>query len=73
MTYQDSSLEIEIEDQGEGFDPKKVENPLLPENLLKATGRGIFYMNNFMDSVSFEFKKKKNGTILRMKKTLQSA
>ena len=73
MTYQNSALEIEIEDQGEGFDPSKVENPLLPENLLKATGRGIFYMNNFMDSVKYEFKKKNHGTILRMKKALQRA
>jgi serine/threonine-protein kinase RsbW len=71
MIYQDSTLEIEIEDEGEGFDPTKVENPLLPENLLKATGRGIFYMNSFMDSVGYKFKKKNHGTILQMKKILQ--
>src|SRR4249919_417209 len=35
-------LAIRIRDQGEGFDPEQVANPLDPENLLKSSGRGIF-------------------------------
>ena len=45
-------LSIRVRDQGEGFDPEAVANPLDPENLLKSSGRGIFFMRNFMDDVS---------------------
>ena len=72
MSYQDGELSVTIEDEGDGFDPAQVQNPLLPENLLKSTGRGIFYMKSFMDGVEYEFKKN-NGTILKMKKNLQPA
>jgi serine/threonine-protein kinase RsbW len=72
MTYQDNQLDVTIEDEGKGFDPGKVQNPLLPENLLKSTGRGIFYMKSFMDDIQYEFKES-NGTILRMKKLLQAS
>lgn len=70
MSYQDRALNVSIEDEGEGFDPGEIQNPLLPENLLKATGRGIFYIKNFMDDVQFNFKPNSHGTILRMKKIL---
>jgi serine/threonine-protein kinase RsbW len=72
MTYENGELSVVIEDEGEGFDPAKVQNPLLPENLLKSTGRGIFYMKSFMDGVEYEFKEN-SGTILKMKKQLQTA
>ena len=35
-------LEVVIHDDGSGFDPDTVPDPLAPENLLKACGRGIF-------------------------------
>jgi serine/threonine-protein kinase RsbW len=44
-------LTIRVRDQGEGFDPEQVANPLDPENLLKSSGRGIFLIRNFMDDV----------------------
>ena len=68
LSYENKELSVGIEDQGDGFDPSRVENPLLPENLLKATGRGIFYIKNFMDDVRYEFKN--HGTVLLMKKSL---
>ena len=37
----------------EGFDPEEVADPLAPENRLKTSGRGIFYMRTFMDDVRF--------------------
>jgi serine/threonine-protein kinase RsbW len=46
-------LQIEVEDEGGGFDPAKLGDPTSPENLLRSNGRGIFYMRQFMDSVSF--------------------
>lgn len=47
-------LRIRIRDEGAGFDPEKVEDPLAPENRFKTSGRGIFYMRTFMDEVRFE-------------------
>jgi serine/threonine-protein kinase RsbW len=44
-------LTIRVRDQGQGFDPNTVGDPLAPENLLKASGRGIFLARCFMDDV----------------------
>jgi len=44
-------LVLSIRDQGEGFDPKQIADPLAPENILKSSGRGIFFMRSFMDDV----------------------
>lgn len=40
---------VRIADEGPGFDPAGVTNPLAEENLLKTSGRGIFLMRAFMD------------------------
>jgi serine/threonine-protein kinase RsbW len=48
------TLVISIRDEGEGFDPAAVDDPLAPENRLKTSGRGIFYMRTFMDDVRFQ-------------------
>ena len=42
---------IRVRDEGCGFDPGVLPDPLAPENLLKASGRGIFLMRNFMDEL----------------------
>ncbi len=42
---------VTITDQGAGFDLSNVPNPLAEENLLKATGRGIFLIRAFMDEL----------------------
>ncbi len=49
-----TQLQIRVLDQGEGFDPVEVADPLAPENLLKSSGRGIFFMRNFMDSLTIQ-------------------
>jgi Anti-sigma regulatory factor (Ser/Thr protein kinase) len=53
MDVKDHTLRIRIRDEGTGFDPGKVLDPLAPENRFKTTGRGIFYMKTFMDEVRF--------------------
>jgi len=45
-------LSVCIRDQGAGFDPGEVPDPLAPENLLKTSGRGIFMMSQFTDELS---------------------
>jgi serine/threonine-protein kinase RsbW len=47
-------LTIRVRDQGPGFDPDAVADPLAPENLLKASGRGIFLIRSFMDDVQLQ-------------------
>jgi serine/threonine-protein kinase RsbW len=64
-----SELEITISDEGQGFDPTKVSDPLDKQNLMKTSGRGIFYMKTFMDAVRYSFNPS-GGTSLVMTKNL---
>ena len=64
-----NELVIRIEDQGEGFVPEEVADPLAPENILKSSGRGIFLIRNFMDETVL--KKVQGGMEIRMVKKLQ--
>ncbi len=47
-------VSITITDQGSGFDPDTIADPLAAENLLKDTGRGIFIVKSLMDKVEVE-------------------
>ena len=49
----DDRVSISIRDDGSGFDPSKVPDPTLSENLQKPHGRGIMLMNAYMSRVSF--------------------
>lgn len=60
-------LEIEVKDQGQGFDPADVPDPTDPANILKTSGRGIFLMRNFMDEVKW-VTRPDGGTTVRMVK-----
>jgi serine/threonine-protein kinase RsbW len=53
FTIEDSTATIRVEDEGDGFDPAEVPDPTTPENLLRPSGRGIFYMRQFMNRVEF--------------------
>ncbi|HLR76293.1 MAG TPA: ATP-binding protein, partial [Balneolaceae bacterium] len=39
---QDDKIEINVKDEGTGFNPKIIPNPTDQEHLLKTSGRGIF-------------------------------
>lgn len=62
---------VEVLDEGDGFDPDDVANPLDPENVLKSSGRGIFFMRSFMDDVSMQ-RRPGGGMSVRMSKKLAS-
>jgi serine/threonine-protein kinase RsbW len=64
-------LTVRVRDQGEGFDPDTVANPLEPDNLLKSSGRGIFLIRSFMDEVLLQ-RAPEGGMEVRMVKRLQS-
>jgi len=46
-------LRVEVTDQGVGFDPAQVTDPLLPEDLDRPNGRGLFLIRQLVDDVSF--------------------
>ncbi len=50
-----STLTVFVRDEGPGFDPGTVSDPLAPENLLKESGRGIFILSTLMDDVRYNF------------------
>ena len=65
-----NEIVIEVCDEGAGFEPRNVPDPLEPENLLKPDGRGILLMREFMDQVEYRFNHE-SGTTLVMRKQIQ--
>lgn len=68
-TLESAVLVIQVRDQGEGFDPDELEDPLSPQNLLKPNGRGIFYMKNFMDFIGYGVHPE-GGTVVTLRKSI---
>jgi serine/threonine-protein kinase RsbW len=62
-----NAVEIQVRDQGEGFDPGSVPDPTAPENILKTSGRGNFLIRNLMDEVDWS-SSADGGTMVRMVK-----
>ena len=61
------AVEISVHDQGAGFNPEAIPDPTAEENILKASGRGIFFMRSFMDEVDWLIRPG-GGTTVRMLK-----
>ena len=49
----ENRVRLTVVDHGAGFDPTAVPDPTAPENLLRPSGRGIFYMKQLMEQVEF--------------------
>jgi serine/threonine-protein kinase RsbW len=64
---------IRVEDEGEGFDPSGLADPLAPENILKSSGRGIFLIRSFMDEVQLQRGRERGMEIRMVKKVRKSA
>jgi serine/threonine-protein kinase RsbW len=62
-------LVVSVRDQGAGFDPGQLGDPLAPENVLKTSGRGIFLIRQFMDDVLMQ-RAREGGMEVRMLKHL---
>lgn len=66
---EDGEVVIVVQDQGEGFDPDAVPDPLSAENLLRPGGRGLLFMRNFMDSIEYS-SRPQGGTAVTLRKRL---
>ena len=61
-----------VRDEGCGFEPGDLPDPLAPENLLKTSGRGIFLMRSFMDEMTFQ-RAPQGGMEVRMVKRVHQS
>lgn len=69
VTQKNGSASIAITDQGTGFNPNEIDDPLAEENLLKDTGRGIFIVKALMDEV--DIRNEANGTVIVISKKIK--
>lgn len=60
-------LSVLIGDEGRGFDPEAIADPLAPENLMKGSGRGLLFMRAYMDEVDIS-PRPGGGTLVRLHK-----
>ena len=66
--HEDCGLVVVVRDPGPGFDPALLPSPVEGENLLRTHGRGVWLINQLMDSVHYA----NGGTELRMHKKPKS-
>lgn len=62
-----TTIEVTVSDEGEGFDPDKLPDPTAEENLERDCGRGVFLMRHLSDELEFA----NNGRTITMKFNLQ--
>jgi len=68
--FEPADFIVSVRDQGRGFDPETVKDPLTPENVLSASGRGVFLIRQFMDDVSMQ-RAPQGGMEVRMTKRIR--
>ncbi len=61
-------ITLSIMDEGNGFTPATVPDPRKDQSLTTPSGRGIFFIKNFMDDVFYNNK----GNQITMRKVLRS-
>jgi serine/threonine-protein kinase RsbW len=65
IEFEKNEIRITVTDEGEGFDPKKIPDPTMPENIEELSGRGVFLMSKLADSI--EFNEKGNSVTMNFK------
>jgi serine/threonine-protein kinase RsbW len=58
----ENSFIFHIEDEGVGFEFNNLQDPTIINNLRNESGRGIFFMKKYADSIIF----KNNGTCVQL-------
>jgi serine/threonine-protein kinase RsbW len=62
LSLEDGMIKFKVQDEGSGFDFRKLPDPTAPENISKPGGRGIFLMKHLSDEVDF----KENGKVVEL-------
>lgn len=57
-----NTLTLSVKDEGKGFNPDDLPDPLKEENLLNEGGRGVYLIEKYADKLEFQ----ENGTKLKM-------
>lgn len=57
-------MSVTVRDEGKGFQPDAIKNPLDPENLMADSGRGIYLVKMLMDDVEFNISEKGSEIII---------
>lgn len=56
IEFDNNVINITVTDEGAGFDPAKIPDPTMPENIEELSGRGVFLMTKLADSIKFNEK-----------------
>ena len=67
----EQELRIVIADQGDGYDPDRLPDPLSQQALFEGSGRGVYLARAFMDE--FHVQRRSAGTAVTMVKHVNSA
>jgi serine/threonine-protein kinase RsbW len=70
LAIEGDEVVVQVADRGPGFDPSRVNDPRAPENLLRPNGRGLFYMQSFMDRVEYR-ERSGGGTVVTLRKQVR--
>ncbi|MEE9555076.1 MAG: ATP-binding protein, partial [candidate division Zixibacteria bacterium] len=68
LRLEGSEVFASVIDEGGGFDPDDIPDPLAEENLLKEIGRGIFIVKSLMDDFRYTYSPGKGTTLSITKK-----
>jgi len=68
VEFTNDSLTISITDQGPGFIPDEIPDPIADDNLLKETGRGIFIVRSLVDDLQYEISPEGGTRMIIIKK-----
>jgi len=68
IVFENNDIKITVTDEGPGFDPKKIPDPTMPENIEALSGRGVFLMTKLADSI--EFNETGNCVTMRFKEVV---
>ena len=72
LSDSEEDMRMTIRDFGSGFEVQDVPDPTNPENLMKANGRGILFMQNFIDEVEWH-NHPDGGMLVKMTKKKSAA
>ncbi len=65
ITCRHEGVRIVVADDGAGFDPSRVPDPTVPQNLGREEGRGLFVLRHLVDRV--EFNERGNSVCLELR------